>query len=156
MHKLTRQFKKRFGQSSTRPVNGEPALVTVPNDGNLSTEGRTEKFGLFPVGKVSTSPETQQFNVDIIAIHGLNGDAFTTWTHANGTFWLRDLLPECLPGSRVFTYGYPSQVAFNSSYATVRDYSRRLLSSVQSLQAESKEVGYHASYLAYNAIDNQT
>ncbi|KAK7997595.1 hypothetical protein PG989_005635 [Apiospora arundinis] len=144
MHKLTRQFKKRFGQLSTRPVDSEPTLALVPDDGNSSSEGRTERFGLLPVAKAPNTAATQQFDVDIIAIHGLNGNAFTTWTHANGTFWLQDLLPECLPGSRIFTYGYPSQVAFNSSYATVRDYARRLLSSVQSMQAQSKEVGHRA------------
>ncbi|KAK0709354.1 hypothetical protein B0T26DRAFT_623891, partial [Lasiosphaeria miniovina] len=51
-----------------------------------------------------------QYPVDIIDIHGLNGHPFNTWTHENGTLWLRDLLPGHLPGCRVYTYGYPSDV----------------------------------------------
>lgn len=68
--------------------------------------------------------------VDIVAIHGLNGDAFSTWEHENGTLWLRDLLPSALPGSRIFTYGYPSKLFFSKSLASLRDYSQRLLSSL--------------------------
>ena len=26
--------------------------------------------------------------VDIVAIYGLNGDAYITWQHENGTLWL--------------------------------------------------------------------
>ncbi|KAL6818967.1 hypothetical protein V8C40DRAFT_252159 [Trichoderma camerunense] len=47
-------------------------------------------------------------SIDVVAIHGMTGNALTTWTHSNGKLWLRDFLPEALPGIRVFTYGYPS------------------------------------------------
>jgi len=62
-----------------------------------------------------------------VAIHGLNGDAYTTWEHENGTLWLRDLLPDTLPGSRVYTYGYPSGVFWSNSVAGLRDFSQHLL-----------------------------
>lgn len=130
-HRLTERIKKKFSRSSTRPI--------ISDGGSNSIQARPERFGLFLVGETVISPG-QQFDVDIIAVHGLNGDAYTTWTHSNGTFWLQDLLPACLPGCRVYTYGYPSQIAFNSSYATVRDYSRRLLASVQNIQNQSNEV----------------
>ncbi|OIW34693.1 hypothetical protein CONLIGDRAFT_658495 [Coniochaeta ligniaria NRRL 30616] len=80
--------------------------------------------------------EDEHYAVDIIAVHGLNGDAYTTWTHGNGTLWLRDLLPKVLPGCRVYTYGYPSQVAFSTSFAEVQEYSRRLLSSIRDVQED--------------------
>jgi hypothetical protein len=67
------------------------------------------------------------YNIDIVAIHGLNGDAERTWTHENGTFWLRDLLPMALPGARIFSYGYPSQLFFNRSVAGIRDFAMQLL-----------------------------
>ncbi|KAK7976295.1 hypothetical protein PG989_014758 [Apiospora arundinis] len=120
-----------------------------PSSDTALVETRTERFGLLPVGDpVAAAPGQQQFDVDIVAVHGLNGDAYTTWTHSNGTFWLRDLLPASLPGCRVFSYGYPSQFAFSSSLATVRDYSRRLLGSIQSVhdalviaQEDNKQYG---------------
>lgn len=76
-------------------------------------------------------------NVDIVAIHGLNGDALSTWEHDNGTLWLRDLLPQAVPGARVFTYGYPSQLFFSKSMASLRDYAQRLLSSLMKFASDN-------------------
>lgn len=47
----------------------------------------------------------------IVAVHGLGGDAFRTWTARNGTFWLRDLLPAEVPSARVLSFGYNSDPA---------------------------------------------
>jgi hypothetical protein len=85
--------------------------------------------------------------VDIIAIHGLNGDAYTSWEHENGTLWLRDLLPKDIPGSRIFTYGYPSQLLFSSSVAGVRDYSQRLLSSISDIVDEEARLAYNVTII---------
>ena len=72
------------------------------------------------------------YDVDIVAIHGLCGDAHKSWTHENGTNWLRDLLPQAIPGARIFSYGYPSQLFFSRSVAGIRDYAVQLLSSLAS------------------------
>ena len=74
--------------------------------------------------------------MDIIAIHGLNGGASQTWTHPNGTMWIRDLLPRFLPGCRVYTYGYPTKVFFNTSISGVQEYSRGLLSAVRNIHKD--------------------
>lgn len=42
----------------------------------------------------------------IVAVHGLNGHRDKTWTAANGTHWLRDILPADIPNARVFCWGY--------------------------------------------------
>ncbi len=45
-------------------------------------------------------PDTKIPPVDrysIIAIHGLGGDAYRTWTHENEKLWLRDFLPLQIP-----------------------------------------------------------
>ncbi|KLO06642.1 hypothetical protein SCHPADRAFT_837791 [Schizopora paradoxa] len=48
--------------------------------------------------------------VDIIALHGLNGHAFDSWEFYNrkgyNFMWLRDYLPERFPSARVMVYGY--------------------------------------------------
>lgn len=50
----------------------------------------------------------------VVAVHGLNGDPFRTWT-TNGSekMWLKDpgLLPSNLKNSRILTYGYNATVA---------------------------------------------
>ncbi|KAH7091508.1 hypothetical protein FB567DRAFT_490488 [Paraphoma chrysanthemicola] len=100
---------------------------------------RPRLYGLFPLHKDEpTTDSDEAVGVDIVAIHGLNGDAFTTWQHENGTIWLRDLLPNTFPGSRVFTYGYPSELFWSSSVATLRDYSRNLLTAIAAV-SEGKQ-----------------
>lgn len=109
---------------------------------NDSTDvARSERYGLTLLASRPPDPtSTKSYPVDVVAIHGLNGDAFTTWTHPNGTLWLRDLLPQFLPGCRVFTYGYPSQLVFNSSFAGVQEYARNLLDSLRNVQEDTAEV----------------
>ncbi|PVF99568.1 hypothetical protein CPB86DRAFT_290098, partial [Serendipita vermifera] len=46
--------------------------------------------------------------VDIVAIHGLDGHREMSWMAANGTMWLKDLLPLDIPNARILTYGYDS------------------------------------------------
>ncbi|EFY99702.1 hypothetical protein X797_001103 [Metarhizium robertsii] len=50
--------------------------------------------------------------VDIVLVHGLNGNPEKTWTASNGTFWPTDLLPESLRGvqANVLVYGYNADV----------------------------------------------
>jgi hypothetical protein len=68
--------------------------------------------------------------VDFVAIHGLNGHREKTWTwpdKKDGNCWLKARLHGRVPGCRVFTFGYPSEMFFSTSTATVRDYARMLL-----------------------------
>lgn len=84
------------------------------------------------------------YKIDIVAIHGLNGTAFGTWTkesineatnEQSGTFWLKDFLPTDLPGARIFTYGYPAQLLFSTSHATIYDYAQQLLYGLNSVRS---------------------
>ncbi|KAI0424659.1 ribonuclease-like protein p/mrp subunit [Xylaria sp. FL1042] len=52
--------------------------------------------------------------IDIVAVHGINGDAFNTFsTKSNNRFWLgdHDMLPRDVKNSRIMTYRYPASVA---------------------------------------------
>lgn len=103
----------------------EPSAISAP------VTARNERYGLFLLSDGEPLDKSQErMDVDIVAIHGLNGDAYSTWEHENGVLWLRDLLPSALPGSRVFTYGYPSELFFSKTLASLRDYAQRLLSSL--------------------------
>jgi hypothetical protein len=92
-----------------------------------------EKYGLFHLAGPSElrsgfdSALSCHQQADVVAIHGINGHPQRTWTHSNGKCWLKDFLPECLVGARIFSYGYASEVAFSLSWAEIHDFARSLL-----------------------------
>lgn len=66
--------------------------------------------------------------VDIVAVHGLNGDAYKTRTEPKSkSFWLQDFLPADLKRSRVFTFACNASVAFGNTTADIVDHARDLL-----------------------------
>ena len=126
------------------PIKGLPLLLRPKKGNNAGDDkdpanpplgpggkGRSEKYGLFFLneqhfGDVTKAGEAR-CSVDIVALHGINGDAYNTWTHRNGKLWLRDFLAQLLPGARIFTFGYPSEVAFALATGRLGDFARSLL-----------------------------
>ena len=71
--------------------------------------------------------------IDIVAIHGLNGDYSRTWTAITsaGTEvnWLKheDFLPNHLENARIMSYGYNSGFQFSNSQAGISEFADQLL-----------------------------
>lgn len=133
---------------SMRPGRGDSRKTTLGvGSEEAIVEKEPEPKGLYLLNMdLPTMDEASSeiYEVDIVAIHGLNGTALGTWTRnttnekahkKTSTLWLRDLLPKDLPGARIFTYGYDSKVMFSKSKATTEDYAQSLL---LALQAERK------------------
>ncbi|MCJ1262558.1 hypothetical protein MMC22_002428 [Lobaria immixta] len=85
--------------------------------------------------------------VDIVAVHGLNGHREKTWTcnetSGDNVLWLRDLLPNRIPGARVWTWGYDSRTHTRShrDYLTTKklyDHGRELVFDLEGARRESK------------------
>ncbi|KAK3988894.1 hypothetical protein QBC44DRAFT_397114 [Cladorrhinum sp. PSN332] len=80
-------------------------------------------------------------NVDIVLIHGVNGDPVKTWECKNEAkdedknlgdtvLWPQHFLPRRFPGARVLTYGYNGDMYHNDSISGIRDLAKSLLSCI--------------------------
>lgn len=92
---------------------------------------RQERYGLFRMdsGDSQALPGSgsKTYPIDIVALHGITGDAYDTWRHDNGIIWLKDILPEDFPGARVFSYGYDAGVFFSLGTGGIDEFARTLL-----------------------------
>jgi hypothetical protein len=102
-------------------------LYLAPSDNAVAAAAATT------ADVVSSAPS---MGPDIVAVHGLNGDPYATWTHDNEKLWLRDFVPASLPTCRVFTFGYSSEVAFTRSRTSIDDFARSLLNSVDRVRRQ--------------------
>ena len=90
------------GQSPQHPT--EPV---VPQPGNSSAERfeGNDSYGI----KLHYDPPSAV--VDIVFVHGLTGNAYTTWFHTgSGVHWPRDLVKGDIVDARVMTFGYDADV----------------------------------------------
>ena len=145
--------KKRIRNSSGQPAASNPPVAVVDDTGDgipvvaagtssASSGGKTgdklvqtdtpvpvqinssdkAQVGLFELLKSDTAKA-----VDVVAVHGLQGDAYKTWTDENHTLWLRDILPTEVPSARIMTFGYESAWAFSNSVSGIADKALDLL-----------------------------
>lgn len=119
--------------------NHPPANETaVKGNSGLSAQDlhppRDNILGLLPLHDPESvhhiSQSEHKYPIDIIAVHGLKGDAYRTYTHKNGNFWLRDSLPKEFPGARIYTYGYPAGVFLSLERSGLDSYGRDLLNQI--------------------------
>lgn len=84
----------------------------------------------------------------LVAIHGLNGHAFDTWTHKKSkVMWLKDLLPELVPNIRIMTYGYNARFLNFAAQQDLRSITKKLLTELVDLR-QSEEVRVRISATA--------
>ena len=80
-----------------------------------------------------------KLRVDIVAVHGLNGNATRTWTDPKSKkLWLQDSLPADIEGARVMTFGYNADTACKTT-ADIVDYARSLLRRLVNHREEEDE-----------------
>ncbi|KAI5798085.1 hypothetical protein FPQ18DRAFT_321182 [Pyronema domesticum] len=123
----THRAKKKSKSGSVLGVEYDSLDVAVDFPEN------TEDCGIFPLGE--QKPETE-YEVDIIALHGLGGHWKNTWTDTNGKFWLRDYLPEKLINARVLSWGYNSYKAFTLGEAELEEAAKELLDGIEEARTD--------------------
>ena len=91
----------------------------------------------------------------IVFVHGLNlkgnpGHARKTWTHENGTFWPRALLPELLPTARVLLFAYNSGILSNASKLSVAGHAKSLLTDIEHKRLDKNQVHRPLIFVAHS------
>lgn len=98
-------FRSKIKQNQSSDTDPQPTTTPLktPKKGDV---------GLLRLDSLEDSPgaikSRNDFPIDIVAIHGLNGGRLTTWQHKNENNWLKDFLPAEFPGARIFSFGYPA------------------------------------------------
>ncbi|KAL4794679.1 hypothetical protein BDV19DRAFT_364614 [Aspergillus venezuelensis] len=92
-------------------------------------------------GLVVLTPDVEKPFVDIVFVHGLNGNRFTTWTKAS-IMWPRDILSkdEGMEKARISTWGYNSDIVRFWTQTPEQDidcYSRDLCSDLSAKRKET-------------------
>ncbi|KZN89782.1 Protein SERAC1 [Penicillium chrysogenum] len=106
-----------------------------------------ETYGLTVLHDANFNFTTQEKNhsssvvlFDLVAIHGLNGDAIDTWTHQKTrVMWLKDLLPEALPNIRIMTFGYNARFKNFTAQQDLRSISSKLLNELVDFRTTEEE-----------------
>ncbi|RDL32575.1 Uncharacterized protein BP5553_09031 [Venustampulla echinocandica] len=99
----------------------------------------------FELTEVYSHPDAK---VDIVLVHGLNGDPHNSWTSTHGVFWPTQLLPVTLKSAkaRILVYGYNADVyAFGKGGASsdmIHQHAQTLLANL-SLERKSEEASDH-------------
>ncbi|KAH8688222.1 hypothetical protein BGZ61DRAFT_391426, partial [Ilyonectria robusta] len=116
------QTKKQRATKSFRPSN-ECANVDDEFEGVTVLYGGNE----MPI------------DLDICAVHGLDGHAFDTWM-AKTKMWLRDYLPHEFPKSRIMTFGYNSNLMDGKSINHgLKDFADSLIDGLKFVRATDDE-----------------
>ncbi|PSS20674.1 hypothetical protein M430DRAFT_41958 [Amorphotheca resinae ATCC 22711] len=104
-----------YASASSQPRTAQPA----------------QQFGLLPLNSyTAVHPSSQTYHIDVVAIHGLNGNAYTTWTNKRHQLWLQEFLPSALPGARIYTFSYDSRI-FSRSASGINEFAQSLLSELE-------------------------
>ncbi|KAK4189455.1 hypothetical protein QBC35DRAFT_141477 [Podospora australis] len=120
-------------------LDAGPSILANRPRSTVSVVSRADGYGLQTLhgGNLGSkglgaADAAKGFDADIIAVHGLNGHAFRTWTEPKtGTFWLKDLLPTDIPGAKIMTFGYNASLVFGNTIASLEDHALMLLNDIR-------------------------
>lgn len=89
----------------------------------------------------------------VVFVHGLTGNRQNTWTHEDGVFWPKDLLPEDVPTARIMTFGYDADVVGIIKTAgsnTLRDHGKSLANDLAMRRARSNSTTRPLIFVAHS------
>ncbi|KAI9667847.1 MAG: hypothetical protein M1821_000666 [Bathelium mastoideum] len=149
--------------SSTRlRTEGPGPLATISDVRSASSHERgstvnrpindARNIGLRPL----YTPEDGKAVVDIIFVHGLTGNAYSTWHFSDkktDVYWPYDILRKDHPDARIAAFGYDADVTQfwgPASSNRVGNHAENLLGSLSRLRAKTKTVGRKIVFVVHS------
>jgi hypothetical protein len=87
------------------------------------------------------------YSRSVIVVHGLGGKLYDTWTNRKtGTCWVKDLLPDKIPGTRVMAFGYNAKRINHRAEIEFLDLARLLLAGLSQKRGHP-EVGFDEGHV---------
>ncbi|KAM5354912.1 hypothetical protein ACJ41O_001558 [Fusarium nematophilum] len=101
--------------------------------------------------------DTKTATFDVVAVHGLGGDSYRTWTEqSEGKLWLRDFLPESdkFQSARILTFGYNAKAfvdpTVTANTLTIFTFAQNLLSDLADLRTTTKSTGRPIIFIGHS------
>ena len=122
---------------SPKPVRSFASAVFAPPIGKGPNIGLT---------KLHEPEDHNSAIVDIVFVHGLTGNAYSTWLHQDKetkTYWPYDLLPKDYPDARILAFGYDADITQfwgPASSNRVGNHAENLLGALSRLRAKTNTV----------------
>jgi len=77
-------------------------------------------------------------SISCIAISGLGGHAFGSFKERGKPYmWLRDSLPDDLPGARILIYGYNTELQKNQSFQSLRNLANQFRNDLRAIRGKA-------------------
>lgn len=94
------------GSEASKPATNVSHVDTFHADPGVDGLDENDSYGI----KILYNPSSAI--LDIVFIHGITGNAYSTWLHkSTNIHWPRDLIKVDITDARVMTFGYDADVA---------------------------------------------
>ncbi|KAH6673367.1 hypothetical protein B0J14DRAFT_540799 [Halenospora varia] len=115
----------------------EPTGISILSEGWSSSSASASSSS----SSSDRASSTSRTDFDIVAVHGLFGQGFDSWTGGKEQIWLKDMLPRKLPDARImaFAYDHNSTTRKSFSASSISEIALDLLDSLGSKRTTEKD-----------------
>ncbi|KAK1456142.1 hypothetical protein CMEL01_16554 [Colletotrichum melonis] len=134
-----------------------PSSRPIPEDEWLRPPARTLGLRQLYPNPTPDAAEirTRRLRLDVVAVHGLGGDSYSTFTR-DDCLWIRDMLPICarFQDARIMTFGYDARAFLHpfarSTTGRTFTFAEELLGSLADRRTEPEEMNRPIIFIGYS------